>query len=132
MLHAFSVYSEAGFLGFFVVVTKFVFSLGPAWRGVPEMLLLFWTPFGSPVGTKIVFFGVWKRSRFLLIFCSRTDFPTFTNVSKGKDNDIYLYIYFIREGTDLGTNVFVSLFPDGHSNYKIDLGAHESCDRVSY
>ena len=54
------------------------------------------------------------------MICSRIDLLTFTNVLKGKDNDIYLYIYFIREGTDLGTNVFVSLFPDGHSYYIID------------
>ena len=29
-------------------------------------------------------------------------------------------IYFHREGTDLGTNVFVSLIPDGQSYYKYD------------
>ena len=62
-----------------------------------------------------------------------TDFLTFLNVFLGKGQQLLVQFFILnREGTDLGTNVFVSLFPDGHSNYKIDLGAHESCDRVSY
>ena len=32
----------------------------------------------------------------------------------------FVYILFNREGTDLGTNVFVSLIPDGQSDYKYD------------
>ena len=33
---------------------------------------------------------------------------------------LFIFVLFIREGTDLGTNVFVSLIPDGQSDYKYD------------